>query len=162
MHVSISNINRLNPVYSIRGIHTGNNAQVLLTINGIPLKDAYSGSRLSTFRLPVANISRIEVIRGPGSAVHGADAFAGVINVITKDADEINGVVAGARAGSFDTQESWAQYGGQVDGWGVSFSLEHAISAGDQGRTVESDFATVLGAPLLRPRGTFAVALQHP
>lgn len=151
LHVSISNINRLNPVYSIRGIHTGNNAQVLLTINGIPLKDTYTGSRLNTFRLPVANISRIEVIRGPGSAVHGADAFAGVINVIIKDADEINGVAAGVRAGSFDTQESWAQYGGHVDGWGVSLSLEHAISAGDRGRKVESDFATVLGAPSFAP-----------
>ncbi|MDZ4261484.1 MAG: TonB-dependent receptor, partial [Pseudomonadota bacterium] len=55
------------------------------------------------------------------------------------------GVAAGARAGSFDSQGSWAQYGGHVDGWGVSFSLEHAISAGDQGRTVESDAATPLG-----------------
>lgn len=148
LHVSVSNINRLNPVYSIRGIHTGSNAQVLLTINGIPLKNPYTGSRLNTFRLPVANISRIEVIRGPGSAVHGADAFAGVINVVTKDARELNGVVAGARAGSFDSQESWAQYGGRVADWDVSFSLEHAISAGDQGRKVDSDAATALGTSL--------------
>ena len=37
--------------------------------------------------MPVEAISRIEVIRGPGSAVYGADAFAGVINIITKDSD---------------------------------------------------------------------------
>ena len=156
LHVSASNINRLNSVYSIRGIHTGQNAQVLLTINGMPLKDTYTGSRLNTFRLPVANISRIEVIRGPGSAVHGADAFAGVINVVTKTADEINGVAAGARAGSFNSKESWAQYGGHVDGWGVNFSLEHATSDGDQGRKVGSDLATALGAPSFAP----AVPLQ--
>jgi iron complex outermembrane receptor protein len=156
LHVSASSLNRLNSVYSIRGIHTGQNAQVLLTIDGIPLKDTYTGSRMNTFRLPVANISRIEVIRGPGSAVHGADAFAGVINVVTKDARELNGVAAGVRAGSFDSQESWAQYGGRVNDWGVSFSLEHAISDGDQGRKVDSDLATVLGAPSFAP----AVPLQ--
>ncbi len=145
LHVSISNIYRLNSVYSIRGIHTGSNAQVLLTINGIPLKDTYTGSRVSTFRLPVANISRIEVIRGPGSAVHGADAFAGVINVVTKDAKELKGVVAGGRIGSFDSQESWVQYGGRASDWNVGFSMEHAISDGDQARRVDSDAATALG-----------------
>ena len=34
--------------------------------------------------MPVEAISRIEVIRGPGSALYGADAFAGVINIVTK------------------------------------------------------------------------------
>lgn len=147
MHVSVSPLKDLNSLYSIRGIGSGFNPQVLLTINGIPVRDVYSGARLNTFRLPVANISRIEVIRGPGSAVHGADAFSGVINVITKSADEINGLQAGARAGSFNSKELWAQYGGRVSDWQLAFSMEWAKSDGDQGRKVGSDLATLLGAP---------------
>jgi iron complex outermembrane receptor protein len=147
VHVSVSPLKDLNSLYSIRGLGSGFNTQVLLTINGIPVRDNYSGSRLNTFRLPVANISRIEVIRGPGSAVHGADAFAGVINVITRSADEINGLRVGARAGSFNSKEGWLQYGGRVDDWQIAFSTEWAKSDGDPNRKVGSDLATLLGAP---------------
>jgi outer membrane receptor for ferrienterochelin and colicins len=99
VHVSVSPLKDLNSSYSIRGIGSGFDPQVLVTINGIPVRDPYTGGRINTYRLPVANISRIEVIRGPGSAMFGSDAFAGVINVITKSADEIDGLRAGARAG---------------------------------------------------------------
>jgi outer membrane receptor for ferrienterochelin and colicins len=90
VHVSASPLKDLNSLYSIRGLGAGTNSQVLVTINGIPVRDPYTGGRINTYRLPVANISRIEVIRGPGSAMFGSDAFAGVINVVTKSADEID------------------------------------------------------------------------
>ena len=147
VHVSVSPLKDLNSSYSIRGIGSGFDPQVLVTINGIPLREPYSGARLDTFRLPVANISRIEVIRGPGSAMYGSDAFAGVINVVTKSADEINGLQAGARAGSFNSDEGWLQYGGHVDDWQVAFSTEWAKSNGDPNRKVSSDLATTIGAP---------------
>jgi len=147
VHVSVSPIKNLDSNYSIRGIGSGLDPQVLVTINGIPVRDTYTGARYTNFRLPVANISRIEVIRGPGSAVHGADAFAGVINVVTKSADEINGLQAGARAGSFNSDEGWLQYGGRVADWQLAFSTEWAKSDGDPNRKVGSDLATKLGAP---------------
>ena len=147
VHVSPSPIKNLSPNYSIRGIGSGLDPQVLVTINGIPVRDSYTGARYTDYRLPVANISRIEVIRGPGSAVHGADAFAGVINVVTKSADEINGLQAGARAGSFNSKEGWLQYGGRIDDWQLAFSTEWAKSDGDPSRKVGSDLATALGAP---------------
>ena len=59
--------------------------------------------------MPVKAIHRIEVIRGPGSALYGADAYAGVINILTKNAQDIDGVVTGARAGSFDTRAAWVE-----------------------------------------------------
>ena len=58
-------------------------------INGQPYKNLLSGDRGEWVGLPLENIARIEVIRGPGSALYGADAFAGVINIITKTADYI-------------------------------------------------------------------------
>src|SRR5674476_488408 len=79
IHVSRSPIG-YNPIYTIRGISTQYNPQVLMLVNGIPVTAAYVGDRSQIWAgMPVANIARIEVIRGPGSALYGADAFAGVI-----------------------------------------------------------------------------------
>jgi outer membrane receptor for ferrienterochelin and colicins len=125
--------------YHIRGIYTGLNQQVLLLINGIPLNTVYLGSRQVTFRMPTANISRVEIIRGPGSAVHGADAFAGTINVITKDAHELQNMQTGFRAGAFQSYDAWLQGGGIWKGWELATSLEYAESEGDRDRIVAAD-----------------------
>lgn len=66
------------------------------------------------------NIERIELIRGPGSAVYGTDALTGVINIVTKTATDINGTELGARAGSFDTYDGWFLHGGQYGGFDVA------------------------------------------
>jgi len=50
---------------------------------------------MTGMELPIDAIQRVEVIRGPGSALYGADAFAGVINIITKKAKDIDGKVLG-------------------------------------------------------------------
>jgi len=143
LHVSISS-NRLNSIFSIRGIHTGQNPQVLLLLDGIPMTELFTGGRAPTLRIPVAGISRVEVIRGPGSAVYGADAFAGVINIIPKSAREIGGTSVGLRKGSFDTRDAWLQYGGSPGGWDVAFNIEYNRSDGDGDRRVDSDMQTML------------------
>ncbi len=143
LHYTISPASIAWPIYSIRGIHTNNNSEVLLLLNGIPFTASYSSAHPPNFNMPTANISRIEIIRGPGSAVHGADAFAGTINIITKDAHELAGYNAGFRAGSFNTYDAWAQYGGNWFGWDVALSLEIQKSDGDEDRIVESDTQTL-------------------
>ncbi|GMQ84096.1 MAG: hypothetical protein BMS9Abin06_0852 [Gammaproteobacteria bacterium] len=143
LHVSTSS-NRLNSIFSIRGIHTGQNPQVLLLLDGVPMTELFTGGRAPTFRLPVAGISRVEVIRGPGSSVYGADAFAGVINIIPKNASEIGGTRVGLRKGSFDSRDAWLQYGGTPGGWDVAFNMEYNRSDGDRDRRVGSDMQTTL------------------
>ena len=60
----------------------------------------YSGVYWDTLDLPLEEIQRIEVIRGPGGALWGANAVNGVINIITRPAKETQGTLAGAEAGS--------------------------------------------------------------
>ncbi len=116
--------------YNIRGIANVNNSQILFLLNGTRITTAFRGSTESALDLPVADIQRVEVIRGPGSAVYGADAFAGVINVITKKAQDINGTQLGVRAGNWDSQSGWGQYGSQWAGWDVATSIQYNIPGG--------------------------------
>ncbi|MEW6221096.1 MAG: TonB-dependent receptor [Thermodesulfobacteriota bacterium] len=139
LHVVPSDTVLMSSIWSIRGIHTGTNPQVLLLINGVPFNDVTNGARPHTFRMPVAMISRVEVVRGPGSAIHGADAFAGTINVVTKDGQEVDGLATGARLGSFETYDAWTQYGWHQDDWDVVFGVEGQRSAGDPHRVVDQD-----------------------
>jgi outer membrane cobalamin receptor len=130
--------------YQIRGIATGLNEQVLVLINGIPINTIYEGTRQVGFRMPVADISRVEIVRGPGSAVHGADAFAGTINIITKDVHELKNVHAGIRYGSFETYDAWLQGGTIWKGLEIAASMEYGESQGDKDRVVTSDQQTIL------------------
>lgn len=108
LHVSHDSIG-YNPLYIFRGIYAGFNPQVLMLVDGVPLTNLFHGDRSQFWgRMPVESISRIEVIRGPGSALYGADAFAGVINIITKSPANIpEGMESGVRAGNFNRREGW-------------------------------------------------------
>ena len=146
-----------NPIYQIRGIDSKANPQVLMLINGIPITNIFIGDRSQAWGgMPVENISRIEVIRGPGSAIYGADAFAGTINIITKNATEIDGLEVGASAGSFDEYRGWLQYGGSVAGWNTAFSVQ-VLDTHGQHEKIDADFQTVLDSnPLLGTNASLA------
>ena len=131
VHVSMSSLNS-NPIYSIRGIYTPYSTQVLMLVNGIPTTNVFWGTTLVWGGMPLENVERIEVIRGPGSALYGADAFAGVVNVITKTAANINGAEYGVRGGSFDTSDAYMQYGGKLGSLDAAFYLREGNTNGSQ------------------------------
>jgi len=60
------------------------------------------------------DIERIEVIRGPGAALWGANAVNGVVNIITKSADKTKGALVSAGAGSYETAFATGRYGTTV------------------------------------------------
>jgi len=98
------------------GTHT------LLMVNGEPMRDLVWSSGIFWKGLPASIIERVEIIRGPGTALFGSDASAGVINVITRTAGRIEQSEAGLRAGSFDTQVGWVRHGGSWNGFDVGFT----------------------------------------
>jgi iron complex outermembrane receptor protein len=152
LHVSeASAANR--PIYSIRGIHTFYNPHVLMLVNGIPITNVFLGNRGQIWGgMPLENVARIEVIRGPGSALYGADAFAGVINVITRTAEDIQGSEAGVRGGSFNSYDAWLQHGrrhGEVD---ASLYLRTGHTDGHE-RPVELDLMSLIDPALSRAPG---------
>jgi len=154
IHISLSST-YLAPIISIRGIYTDKNPHVLMLVNGVPITSAHLGDRGGRPSFPIRDIARIEVIRGPGSAVYGADALAGVINVITKTAEQINGTEFGFRVASFDTREGWLLHGTRWGELDVAFSLEALTTDGNGARRIGSDAQSVFDASIpgfLKPR----------
>ncbi|TAK91796.1 MAG: TonB-dependent receptor [Burkholderiaceae bacterium] len=145
LHVSRTSQANL-PIYTIRGIRdTITGPQVLMLVNGIPVTHTFAGNRGQIWGgLPLENVARIEVIRGPGSALYGADAFAGVINIITKTATDINGTQTGARLGSFDSRDAWMLHGGKLGMLDVAGYLRVGHTDGAK-EIVSADGATPLG-----------------
>lgn len=137
-----------NPIYTFRGIHSTYNQQVLVMINGIPITNVYAGDRNTIWGgMPVQAISRIEVVRGPGSAVYGADAAAGVINIITKTKEEIDGTEIGGRIGSYDSYDGWGLHGGTWAGFDVAAMVEYHKTHGPNS-IIDSDLQSVFDQAL--------------
>ncbi len=89
----------------VRGIKTLNSEKILIMIDGHSLNEAmHSSSTLFFQYMSVEHIKRVEIIRGPGSALYGANAFLAVINIITKDTEDINGLQITSGGGSFNTK----------------------------------------------------------
>jgi iron complex outermembrane receptor protein len=126
------------PLIHIRG---ANAKQTLLMVNGVPMRDLLWGFGIFWKGLPVSAIERVEIIRGPGSALFGADASAGVINVITKSAGKIKNSEIGLRRGSFDTNTGWLQYGENWQGFDIGLTMEYYNTDGFS-PYIEEDFQT--------------------
>lgn len=138
VHASLQD-NNYDYSYTMRGISNAANSQVLMLLNGTRITTPFQSTLMPGLEMPIENIQRVEVIRGPGSALYGADAFAGVINIITKNAKYINGKVVGARIGDHSTQSGWGQYSTTLGGWDIASSLQYQHTQGDDGRIVKTD-----------------------
>jgi iron complex outermembrane receptor protein len=100
---------------SIRGLNDQHANKVLVLIDGRTVySPSFSGVFWDMVDVPLETIDRIEVIRGPGGTVWGANAVNGVINIITKSAAVSQGGLISTGTGSEDRAEGFAQYGGQV------------------------------------------------
>lgn len=80
--------------------------RVLLVIDGIEMNDRSYGTLQLGNHFPATQIKKIEIIRGPGSAIYGGIAELGVINIITKDGEELSGLEANGSFGR--TNADWS------------------------------------------------------
>ena len=103
---------------------------VLVLIDGVRSASATSGTT-SLQNIPLSQIDRIEVIKGPASGIHGADALGGVVQVFTKKGKNSTGGYIDLGAGSHDSSSVAAGFnGGDTIYYGanVNFSETDGIS----------------------------------
>lgn len=115
-----------NPAVTIRGFNSILANSLLVMIDGRSIYvSTFSGVFWDQLLIPLSDIERIEVVRGPGAALWGANAVNGVINIITRhSADTLDTRVEG-RAGDRD-QEISVSHGGRLDE-GLSYRLYGAF-----------------------------------
>ena len=102
---------------SARGFNFQFASKLLVLIDGRAVyTPLFGGVNWDTQDVPLEDIERIEVIRGPGGAVWGANAVNGVINIITKKAEDTPGVLVTGGGGTQAQEFGTMQYGGKITG----------------------------------------------
>lgn len=107
---------------SARGFNEPSNNDMLLLIDGRSAYVDFFGIVVwDDLPIVLEEIERIEIIRGPGSALYGANAFSGVINIITKSPEQLEGTTVSATAGEYDTAILSFIQADVLDKWSYKF-----------------------------------------
>jgi len=121
-------------------------SSVLVMINSHPLNENWSGGALYTHdTIILDNVKRIEFVRGPGSALYGANAFSGVINIITREAEDVDGWELTTRGGSYDTQQYNLLYGKTHNDLDIVLNYNYSNTHGFNGHVNKDQLS---GSPL--------------
>jgi vitamin B12 transporter len=111
---------------SIRG---GSFEQTLVMIDGVRMSEPQTGHHNMDLPVTLDEIDRIEILRGPGSHMFGPNAFAGVINVITRR-DTLMGVRGHLGAGDFSTYDASGSGNARLGPIASRLSIQKSISNG--------------------------------
>lgn len=122
--------------FGLRG-NWANEGKVLVMLDGQPLNDLLYQTVAIGNRFPVDAIDRIEIIRGPGSAMYGGSAEYGVINIITKGAESLDGIAVYG-TGGFHSD--------------VTGRLNGGVTAAKKGDDLSWDFSLYKGSGIVSDR----------
>jgi outer membrane receptor for ferrienterochelin and colicins len=119
-----------------RGYRSNGTDRTLLLFDGVEETDLWHNFANISRQYPLSNIKRVEVVYGPASTMYGPNAYAGVINVITKDPEELVardrplGVHIQTGSGSYATRYADVTLAGRREG--LAFSLTGRVFHSDE------------------------------
>jgi iron complex outermembrane recepter protein len=113
--LDVAQINGSTWAISARGFNQQFSNKLLVMIDRrVVYTSTFAGVFWDVLDLPLGNIDRIEVIRGPGGTIWGANAVNGVISIFTKKAAETHGAMVEAGGGNLEQGFGTLQYGGKL------------------------------------------------
>ena len=86
---------------AMRGIYSNSQEKMLIMLNGHRLNSYATNIAAPDFSISLEKIKRIEVLRGPASSVYGGVALTAVVNIITKQGGDVDGIKVKAAAGNY-------------------------------------------------------------
>ncbi|MCM2266624.1 MAG: TonB-dependent receptor [Elusimicrobiales bacterium] len=111
---------------AIRGFNQSLSNRVLVLLDGkTVLQDFYGMVLWESIPVSLLEIDRIEIVEGPFSALYGASALQGVVNIITKSPEKINGAALTASAGNRASASGAFLYGKKLGALGYKVGGEH-------------------------------------
>ncbi len=113
--VNVAQINANSWAVTVRGFNSRFSNKLLVMIDGRSVyTPLFSGTLWDQQNIVLEDVERIEVVRGPGGALWGANAVNGVINIITRSSRETQGVLAKASGGDEYEAQALIRIGGKV------------------------------------------------
>ena len=129
-----------------RGFNSSLNRRVLVLQDGRDLSIAFLGSQeWSALSIPTEDFSKVEFVSGPGSALYGANAYNGVLDLTTPTAREAIGTRATVGGGSLETIRADLRQGGVAGGGRFGYRLNVGFASSDtwsRSRTNIGDLAS--------------------
>lgn len=138
--LGVSQSNIFVDMISARGIKTLSSEKILILLDGHSLNvDLLNGGATGVYKtLPVEIIKRVEIIKGPASALYGENAFTALINIITKEAKDIDGTEVTVKYGSDNTKVANLAFGKSYQNFDLVGNFNYIHSNGNE-RYIESD-----------------------
>jgi len=130
------------PKYSIRGLSGSFGQQVIILVDGLPLNLLHTGAGPNLPELPLQGYKRIEIIRSPGSVVYGADAFGGIINLVSYNIEEQPNEIS-LTLGEFKSINFGVNSSFTINEVMFQFSSTYQRFADDNERIITRDLQTV-------------------
>lgn len=121
--ISYGSLGSLN-VLTLRGL---SERRVSFLLDGVPLYQLQNGD-LDLSSINLSNVDKIEVLKGSASSLYGANALAGVVNIITKKAGKTSEFKISS--GKYDTRKYFGNYGGGFGNLKYLISAERQTSSG--------------------------------
>jgi vitamin B12 transporter len=104
-------------------------------IDGVRV-DSQSTGGANWQAIPLSQVDRVEVLRGPAAAVYGSDAMGGVIQIFTRKGESTFEPVASVGGGSFDTSKMSLGFSGANEGVDYALNVANENSAGFNARNI--------------------------
>ena len=128
VEIQRNSMNEFKNVVGLRGI--SGNEKFVIMMDGIRITPATGDPYTLAKNFSLLNAKRVEVILGPASALYGVDAFSGIINIITQEGSEIDGVELSSSYGLYNTLENSFIGGGELGG--INFSVAGQLHSSDE------------------------------
>ena len=134
----------------MRGIYSYTQEKILMMLNGHRLNSYSTNTAAPDFSISLEKIKQIEVLRGPASSLYGDVALTGVVNIITKQGADVDGVQAKAGVGNYGQIKADAIFGKRyfdIDllAWGSGYRNSGEGNIGRIGNRPSYDFGLQLG-----------------
>ncbi|MDQ3264933.1 MAG: TonB-dependent receptor [Myxococcota bacterium] len=149
---------------AMRGVYASSQQKILILLDGHRLNSRAYSMAAPDYSIGLDKVKQIEVLRGPGSSLYGNVALTAVINIVTRDAAEVDGIELRVGLGNFGQKKLSLTAGKQLGAgqelmlWATYFQSDgeaRAISAADDYAAVPRDGTALLHA--IRGPGAYDV-----
>jgi outer membrane cobalamin receptor len=132
--VDVLKIDRFRTAVGIHGLHETLSDRTTMLIDGRPADNpVYGGRDFQGLPVMLEDIERIEIIRSPGSASWGANALTGIINIVTKKPQDVQGTFGSTTVSGFGDSYTHLRVAQKQDNWSwrTSGGYQNTVSSDD-------------------------------